>query len=198
MNRLFPLLLLGLTSACGYHFQQGPERTISISYAMGDQEGELTDALVREVATAPGLIYVRSGGELCLQVNILNTTEDKIDFRYDRGDKSGELRDNLLATENRKIVRAQVSLYNSCGECLMGPMEVEASAEYDYADQNSLRDLSLIDAGKPKTSSISFSLGQLDTIDGAKCDATLPLYRLLAQKIVTGILAHYDHAVCDP
>jgi outer membrane lipopolysaccharide assembly protein LptE/RlpB len=198
MRGFLSLSLLLLTAACGYHFEKGPDRTVSVVYALGDQEGELTDALVREFASSPGFTYVRNGGELCLEVKILGKIDDKIGFNYDRDDKSGKLRKNVVAVENRKIIRAEVTLYNSHRECLLGPMYVEADADYDYADQNSLRDLSLVDAGQPRRSSVSFSLGQLDTIDGAKYDATLPAFRLLAQKIVKGILAHYDDEICDP
>jgi len=197
MKRLFSALLVLLTFSCGYHFEQGPSKTISVSYSTGDQEGELTNALAFAVAQVPGLTYVRNGGELCLEVKMLSTSDDKIGFRYDRKDKSGKRRRNLIATENRKILRAEVTLYDACGQCLMGPMIAEADAYYDYADQNSLRDLSLVDAGKENVSSVSFSLGQLDTIDGAKQDAYSPAYRELALKIVTGILTYHEQSICD-
>nr|NGX46611.1 hypothetical protein [Chlamydiota bacterium] len=90
------LFLLLLTGSCGYHFERGPDRTISVSYAIGEQEGELTDALVREVASSPGFTYVRNGGELCLQIKIIGNSDDKIGFNYDRDDKSGKLRKNLI------------------------------------------------------------------------------------------------------
>lgn len=194
MRHFFFAGLLLIASSCGYHFDSGPSKTVSVSYAIGDHEGELTTALARAVSEVPGFCYVHSGGELCLQVKICGVDDEKIGFRYDRRDKSGKLRDNLVAVENRKLLRVEVTLLDSCGKCLMGPMLVESSSDYDYADQNSLRDLSLIDAGKEDVSSVSFSLGQLDTIDGAKQDAFLPAYRDLAQKIVTGILAQYE---CD-
>ena len=65
---------------------------------------------------------------------------------------------------------------------------IKADATYDYFDQNSLRDLTFIDLQGDVQTSVAFSLGQLDSVGTAGEDAIYPIYRILAQKIVEGII----------
>jgi hypothetical protein len=53
-----------------------------------------------------------------------------------------------------------------------------------------MRDLSFVDPHHQLLSINTFSLGQLDSVEGAQDDVLTPLYRCLAQKIVDGILQH--------
>ncbi len=189
--RTLSILSLVFLSACGYHFDGGEKIAVSVPYVVGDHEGELTDALVRAISQTANFRYSKGEGDWILKAKIVRTSNDRIGYRYDRDDKSGDLRKNIMGTENRKAISVEVSVVNATtGKLVVGPQTVQADAEYDYADSNSLRDLSFIDpVTGDRTTSITFSLGQLDTVGGAGEDAIYPVYRALAQKIIDGLIA---------
>ena len=73
-------------------------------------------------------------------------------------------------------------------DILLGPQVIKAHADYDYVDSNSIRDLTFVTHhGKPEKI-LDFSLGQLDSVDGAHDDSNDVVYQILAQKIVDGII----------
>lgn len=189
------LILFGalLLASCGYRFD-GPryssERpTISIPYVEGDLGGQLTDELIRQIAASGFFEYRKEGGQLLLKVKVLSNNFQKIGYRFDRDDTTGHLRKNLFAAEERDTMAVEVTLMRAYSdEVLVGPATVQASAEYDYVDSSSLQDLSFINSFGKRVTVINFSLGQLDTVEGAEDDAATPLFKHLAQKIVDGII----------
>ena len=190
MNRLAFLFLL-ILSACGYHFDGREKIAVSVPYVVGDQEGELTDALIWALARTPNFRYTDEEGDWVLKAKIVNTTNDRIGYQYDRDPISGKLRTNVVGTENRKAITVEVSVMNAAtGKLILGPQKVKAEADYDYVDPNSLRDLSFINpvTGVRETS-IAFSLGQLDSVGAAGEEAAQPIYRSLARKIIDGMIA---------
>ena len=89
-----------------------------------------------------------------------------------------------MAEENRRTLTAQVSLVDTITEeVIVGPVNVKASTDYDYIDVNSLKTVSFINEQGKREKTITFSLGQLDSIEGAQDAALTPIYRQLAQKI---------------
>ncbi|NGX37814.1 MAG: hypothetical protein K1000chlam2_00977 [Chlamydiae bacterium] len=190
MKRLALLLLLALC-ACGYHFDGGEKIAVSVPYVIGDQEGELTDSLIWALSRTANFRYTQDEGDWILKAKVVDTFNDRIGYRYDRDPKTGDIRKNVMGTENRKSITVEVSVVNgTTGKLILGPQKVKADADYDYVDPNSLRDVSFIDpATGVRTTSIAFSLGQLDSVGAAGEDATYPIYHLLARKIVDGMLA---------
>lgn len=188
MRILFFIFLICLSS-CGYQFQNADDRlTLSIPYVKGDQEGQLTNELIRQFAYSGFYDYVKADGNLILKVSILGDTTEKIGFRFDRNEFTGQLETNLQPTEDRRTVTAQVVLVNSAtGEEIIGPYLVSAYSDYDYTDINSIRSLSFFTPSGRRETVLNFSLGQVDSIEGAQDDAVVPLYRHLAKKIVDGI-----------
>lgn len=188
-NKLKFILLSALfLYSCGYHFERAATTSVSIPYVIGDPEGILTAALIREVAKSPTLRYSHGHGEWILHVKILNTEDERIGFRYDRNPTTGKLRKHLEGIENRQRITAEVLIVSShTEEILYGPHIIVASSEYDYVDPDSLRDLSVVTPEGKRFSSEAFSLGQLDTFGAAKQDAVYPLYHKLAQNIIVGI-----------
>jgi Lipopolysaccharide-assembly len=178
-------------SACGYRAEGGRSghvTTITVPYVQGDAEGELTDQLIKQLSASGRFEVVQRGGCLCLNVSLIDNSSERIGYQYSRDDTKRKLHKNLLATENRRLVTAEVTLVNTVSEeILLGPSLVKASAEYDYIDSGSLRDLTFINSQGKKEKTLTFSLGQLDSIEGAQDDAAVPLYRALAQKIVDGV-----------
>lgn len=193
MNRaFFVILFLPFFSSCGYYFETAHDVvTISVPYVEGDYEGELTDALAFALSRSGQFRYVHAldEGQWTLQAKIVNTTNDRIGFQYDRDDKSGKLRTNIVGDENRKALFVEVSVSERVsGKCILGPEIIQVDAVYDYVDDNSLKDLSFINAQGVRQTSIAFSLGQLDSVGAAGEDALIPLFRRAAQKIVDGLI----------
>jgi len=190
--KLLLLMTVLMATGCGYHFtdtSKDAQTTISVPFIKGDSEGILINELVLALSASGQFEYSRYNGNLTLHVSILSSGDERIGYRYDRNPVSGKLRDNIVGTENRETVAAEVKLVDnySC-EILFGPEIINATADYDYVDSNSIRDLVFFNSdGKPQTV-LDFSLGQLDSVDGGHDDARLPVYRSLAQKIVDGLI----------
>jgi hypothetical protein len=181
-----------LLAACGYHLDGQHEEihTINIPYIKGDTEGQLTNALICEISQSGLFEYVKEGGSFTLLVSLLSDDNEKIGFRYDRHDISGKRAKNLVTTEGRRILTAEVSLIEEGSlEEIVKPTTVSAGEDYDFIGAHSLRDLSFINSKGKRIPVTSFSLGQLDSIEGAQDDVATPLHRHLAQKIVDGLYA---------
>lgn len=193
MKSLWYALSALFLCGCGYHFegtgQQAARSSISVPYITSDPEGNLNNALAREISRSGVYTYQANGGDLTLQVQFISDGSEKVGWRYDRDDTSGELRHNLVGTENRRVVTVQVTLTDTAtGEACFEPFNITAAADYDYVDPSSLRDLSFIRDGH-RIKVINFSMGQLDSVEGGHDDASTPVFRHLAQKIVDAVIS---------
>ncbi len=190
-SNYLPALLL-LFSSCGYRFD-GPSlkdgtATLTIPYVDGDINGQLTDELVRAFASSGCYRYRDSNGRLELRVSLKEKKTDPIGWRRQRK-IDGELQKELIDIERRFHLIANVELVDTATEeVLFGPIMISANEDYDYVEPENIRDLSFIDSAGVRQTSIQFSLGQLDSTEGAYDDAYLPVSRKLAKKIVDRIL----------
>lgn len=140
---------------------------------------------------ASGLARVVScGGDYTLQVKLLGGQDEKIGFRVDPQKVDGQVRRNLLASEGRKTMRIEAALYSG-GEIAFGPYLIEANADYDYVDGDSIQDLTFVSPAGGTVTVLPFSLGQLEAIDSAQLAVRGPLYRRLALKITEQIGAEW-------
>ena len=163
--------------------------SVSIPYIKGDREGQLGSELAKALSSSGMFDYVQNGGELTLQAAIITDGDDRIGFRFDRNPTTGTLRDNIVGTENRRSVSAQVTVVNThTQEVVLATQVVSATADYDYVDSNSIRDLTFTEPNGTPQKVLDFSLGQLDSVEGGHDDSSFLIYRLLAQKIVDGLL----------
>ncbi len=181
-------------SACGYRFDGASnldaQSTLSIPFVQGDSAGQLTNELTKLMSSSGTFKCVQNGGRYTLKVVVLSDGSERIGFRYDREGKNNKRRKDLIAVENRRTIVAEVNLIDSLTqEVILGPEIVRADADYDYANPNSIRDLRFITPTGTSQAIVDFSLGQLDSIEGAQDAATTPLYSHLAQKIVDGIVS---------
>ena len=187
---MYYLLALLLFASCGYRYPSEEEitysQTISIPYIAGDPDGILNNELTYQLSASGKFCPAQSRGDLILQVVILSDTHERIGFRYDRDNPSGDLEKNLLGVEDCRMVIAEVSVIErGSDKVILGPCEVRASVDYDYTDPGSPRDLLFA-----KTQPIMpFSLGQLDSQEGAHDDSARPLFKILSQKIVIGLVS---------
>jgi hypothetical protein len=186
--------LVTLVTGCNYRFEGKQSSvfsgtTISVPYIKGDFKGMLTDEVIRQLAASGQFTPVQSDGALLLKVTILSNSNQKIGYRHHRDDTTGRIRKRLMPTEDRCTITAEVMLFDEITDTLLiGPEVVSASGEYDYVDPDSIRELAFIDAQGRERVVLDFSLGQLDSIEGAQDDVAAPVFRALAQKIIDGIL----------
>ena len=78
-----------------------------------------------------------------------------------------------------------IDTYN--GKELIIPTIVKGTADYDFVDPDSTRDISFINPAGARTSVLQFSLGQLDSPQDARDASLTPLHARLAKKIISGI-----------
>jgi hypothetical protein len=181
-----------MLASCGYHFEDEEyeaemRRTISVPYIQGDVQGQLTNEVIRQISHAGCYEYVREGGALTLKIEIVADSTNKIGYRYDRNEQTCVRSKNIQPVESRREVTVEVSLIDEASMIdIVKPTLVRSTSEYDFVGTHSLCDLSFINNGRRVTVE-SFSLGQLDSVEGAQDDTLTPLYRELARKIVTGI-----------
>lgn len=162
--------------ACSYQIGDGgwsyTYQTISVPLAEGDEDGDLTCAIVEQITRSGSYEYYKEGGAAILKVRIIDVRDENIGFRYDRK-HSGKLKKEIIPTETRLFITAEVTLV-AAGSCepLLGPALLTADVDFDHDYYTSLGEINV------------FSLGQLNNYDVAWDAAQKPLNRELARKIV--------------
>lgn len=175
---VFCLLASTLLTGCGYRSGPGglleQYQTISVPYVEEDRDGLLTAAIVKQIAASGSFEYCRDGGDLILQVMIIDFNEENIGFRYDRNKKGqiSKYRD-IIPTETRLSALAEVSVIEGCsGRVLLGPARLSADVDFDHDYYSTRNGVNI------------FSLGQLNDVEDALDAAHKPLNEVLAKKIV--------------
>ena len=138
----------------------------------GDDEGIFTSLLIKAVNTQGCLAYRSYGADLLLKVCLFAPVDTNIGFIY-APSKNRKVSRIVSSNEARLMITAKVSLIDRrSGHCVLGPIEVESSIDYDFEP-----DLSHINYH-------AFSLGQLEMHNLAQDAACPPLFANLAEKIV--------------
>jgi hypothetical protein len=195
VKQWFYLAAAILLSSCGYRYSpedselsNGPV-SISVPYIPGDADAIFNNELVYQLGASGQFVCVSSGGDYVLQTKIISDTQSRIGFRYDRDNVEGSLEKNLLGVEDRRVVKAEIVFIEAAsGKILMGPVEVSSDVDYDYTDPGSPRDLLFNSPSGSSMSIMQFSLGQLDSYEGAYDSASKGVYRKLAEKITEGLI----------
>lgn len=163
-----------ILSSCGYHFGLGNSlltgKTVSIPYIIGDLDGSLTKAVIKEVSSSLDISYTSGCGEIILKIAVIDYYEDNIGFRYDRK-KYGQLKKYIIPIETRANLIAQVELLDASCNRIFGPVNIRASVDFDHDYYSSRNGVNI------------FSLGQLSDIDSAEDAVRKPLNKALAEKI---------------
>ena len=179
---LYPLLLVGYFSltGCQYQFGRGElsqsYTSISVPYIEGDQKGELTADVIKELSTSGAFYYTNEKSDLILKIKFLELGEENIGFRYDRK-KRGCLKKSIIPSETRVNALVEVVLMERISEKIIrGPTRISVSEDFDhtyYATRNRVN---------------IFSLGQLNDIEEARDAVMHPLNRHLAERIVDYVI----------
>ncbi|NGX61031.1 MAG: hypothetical protein K940chlam9_00509 [Chlamydiae bacterium] len=184
--RLFWIFTLLIPlSSCGYRFGRGElinrYQTVCVPFVEGDFKGELTEALVKAIATSTTLGLISCGSELRLEVCLFAPEDENIGFAYapEEDDEEEKKKEKekfskiVVSNEARLSLSASFSLIeNQTGCLLLGPCRVTSSIDFDFEP-----DLGNVDFH-------AFSLGQLEMHNLALEGALTPLYTNLAEKIV--------------
>ena len=188
----FLFILISLYS-CGYHFSDRTAfksfSTIQVPYVKGDLEGRLTSAIIKRLNTSSKWIYTGSMSDVILEVEIIKNENHYIGYQYDRVDTAGApLINRLVPNEGRRSVFARVTLFDSNkNNILYGPYEIESSADYDFVNFDTYKDLAFVNAQGQAQSVLAFSLGQLDSSEDAKEAVLSAAYQSLAEKMISAL-----------
>lgn len=181
-------------AGCGYRWQSEGfldlPPTISVPYVLGDADGSLTAEIIRAI-TISGVGEVRQWkSQYRLEVAIAAAEGQTVGYRRDRQQISGESQKNLVASERRKAMTVQASLYESeSGKLAYGPFRIESYVDFDYVDGDSIQDLVFIGPNGMRQVVLPFSLGQLESSEAAEEAAMRPLNAQIAKKIVDAIFS---------
>lgn len=189
----FKCFLFFFLVGCGYHFESEEDQltcqgqTLVVPYVQGDIDGQFTDALIKAIALSPHLTYAKEG-ELILEASLSDDSLTHIGWQYDRDPLSGDRINRLIPNEGRLELSVTLSLTSSrTKKVLHGPITVSAHSDFDFVDTDSLLDTSFLTPDGRRQSSLFFSLGQLDSREGALESSRAFLFHKLAKKIVRGI-----------
>ncbi len=179
--------------SCGYKAASSKDENTNFSIQVpkikGDNDGTMVSMLIKSLSQSPHFTYVANQGRYILDVEVTSERDDTIGFQYDHT-RDGKLIDRLVPSEARREVVAKVTVFDTTTHENIGtPFEVSVEVDYDFSNFDTYRDLSFSKQDGSVDSSLSFSLGQLNTKTDAKLDATETLYQKLAGKIILGLSA---------
>lgn len=174
MKNIWLLGICFLLTSCGYRFGLGSSivsgKVISIPYIENDNDGTLTEAVIKAVSSSLDVSYTDGCGEIILKIAVIDYYEDNIGFKYDRK-KHGQIKKYIIPIETRATLVAQIELQDPNGCTLIGPVKIKASVDFDHDYYSSRNGVNI------------FSLGQLSDFDSAEDAVQKPLNRALAEKI---------------
>lgn len=185
MQKSLLFLFIALFSSCGYKASNvKSDTTISVEFIEQDESGIFQNALIENLSAH--FIYKPKNAFWQLEVRRIGDEKERIGFRFDQNADNSKTK-KLIGTEIRRILKVEVTLKERLsGKIVLGPVFLSESVDFDYEEIDSLGALSTNDAGTI-TSIVTFSGGQLDSIESAEENALIPLYRKLAERIVSGI-----------
>ena len=181
-------IIASILCSCGYHLPPASNPSIAVPYIKGDTSGVFTSFLVRELEMR-GWIDYSSSAPYTLEANIVSDHKEQTGWRYDREGTNPKIQSRLRPTESKRTMAVEITIRDEqSGEIVFGPKKVKADVDYDYVNFDTITDLAFIPApGAPLTSVLAFSLGQLDSVEGAQMAALKPLYQKLAILIADGL-----------
>ncbi|MCH9616970.1 MAG: hypothetical protein SP4CHLAM5_05570 [Chlamydiia bacterium] len=161
----------------------------SIPVIKKDPEGFLRNYLAREMASSRSLYYKDTGAKYSLKVSIEQDTNSKITFLWDRDPVTNENLKVFYPSEGMREVVVKVELVEEeSGDAVIEPFFISASADYDFVNPTVPDTVQFLDALGGEESVLQYSLGQLDSEEGAKDTSYNPVYQRLAKKIVNRLM----------
>ncbi len=181
---IFVILVCG----CGYRAQGSSDSSnvalVSIPLISEDDDGILRNALAKAISETGKYRYSSGNAPYELVIKIENSFTDTIGYEWDVNAVTGMDVNRLYADEARKTVVALVTLIDcKTNEQVLEPFKVSAQVNYDYVNSVAKKDVEFRDFLGKETSTLQYSMGQLDSSEGAGNEAFRPLFLELAVKI---------------
>ncbi|MCH9621232.1 MAG: hypothetical protein S4CHLAM20_06500 [Chlamydiia bacterium] len=157
----------------------------SIPVIKKDPNGYLRNYLAREMSYSNSLYYKDRRAKYNLLVSITEDRNSKITFMWDRDPVTGRDLKVFYPSEGMREVVAKVELVDAAtGEKVIEPFFLNESVDYDFVNPT-VRSAVEFPSTTGTQSVLQFSLGQLDSEEGAQDASYNPVYEKLAKKIVT-------------
>lgn len=128
------------------------------------------------------------GGETQLFVELIGSDREEAGYRYDVDAETQALDDRLVPNREKKTLRAKVTLIHD-GKTIFGPRTVVASSFYDFVDPDAVGNVSFVTSTGQTRSVLTESLGQLDSLQGARSVGEKEAKRKLAERIARIVAA---------
>jgi hypothetical protein len=158
-------------------------KSYCIKEIINDTKGLLEDQIVKALSRDSIYLLEKNNPALSLSCKILDISTDQIGYRYDRYEPTSQLINRLIPIESRKKIKIEVTVDNSFEGKTIGPLILEASADFDFANFDTYKDLAFEDLSGNFQSTLSYSLGQLDSYEGAEEAALSRCFHEVALKI---------------
>lgn len=186
------VILFSFLSGCGYSLQGGspPGKValVSIPVIKEDDDGILRNCLARAISETGKYKYTSGDATRVLIIKFENEYVDTIGYEWDVNAATGVELNRLYPDEGRKTVNVLVSLFDSrTNDPVIEPFRVVAQANYDFVNPVALKDIEFSDTKGQRQTTLQYSLGQLDSEEGARSASNITLYQDLAKKISDGL-----------
>ncbi|MCI5052477.1 MAG: hypothetical protein MRY21_05010 [Simkaniaceae bacterium] len=179
-----------LLSSCGYRVQSSGVATVDVPFLKKDTDGRLTTSLISILNRSGVFTYASHDARYLLEGELTTLCTEVIGYQYRRKDGSTKILHRIVDNEGRRNVSAVVSLIDlETGEKIFGPTKISASSDFDYVDPDNFFDLTFDPPNGPEDSVLNFSLGQLDSQEGASLASIDPAFQNLAAKITQALSA---------
>ncbi len=187
-NKILISILVLLLSGCGYRAQGTCDNTgmafVAIPLIPEDDDGVLRNALARAISETGRYRYSSESATYELLIKFENNYTDTIGYEWDVNAATGAEVKRLYPDEGRKTVVVLVTLQDSkTKEKVLEPFKVSVQANYDFVNPVALKDIEFRDFMGREQTTLQYSLGQLDSEEGARSEVSGPLFQDLANRI---------------
>ena len=188
-----PVFLSLLCAGCGYQVSKGTlgegSHTVSLPLIRGDEEGYFRNNLAKELSKSGHFIYSSGEAHYRLDVAIVEDKKETVGYAWDQAPVTGAFIKRLYPNEGRRKVKVSVSLVDTVKKkAVVPPFFVSVSTDYDFVNPTALQNVQFKDIHGQVQSVLQYSLGQLDSEEGARQETAGPLSQMLATEIVSALL----------
>lgn len=187
------VILCFLITSCGYQKAGGDLETplvLSIPLIWDDADGKLREHLAKRISSASRFSYTSSSNSRYqLIVKIEKDAADTIGYVWDQASLTGTRINRLYPSEGQRSITAKVHIQDTHSKKKVSePFTVTVRSEYDFVNPTALQNIQFTDTSGHKQSTLQFSLGQLDSEEGAKIETFIPLFDNLALEITRSLI----------
>lgn len=194
-----PILLVSILSLCpscvkyrlvSHNICEGPV-PVSIPIIYHDDNGIFRNLLAKEISLSPDFVY-KNRSSISLKLTRVEDEREVFGYMWDRDPISGVRQDRLYPSEERRYLTYKVELIDEATEKEIVPsFTVSTSNHYDFVNPTSLRNIEFTLPDGSEQTVLQFSMGQLDSEEGAQSQSFISDYQSLARHIVFNLTKLY-------